>query len=73
MTDRLFIGGPRHGQQEPCMTSTPTPVVPQLRESPSDLMCADEQVIEYIGRYVRSDLVEGVWRYEWQPRSPDEY
>lgn len=60
-----FVGGPRDGEHEDCMSAVPSRRIPVYAPPPSGAVCADEQVITLLGHYVRAEHSHIGWYYDW--------
>lgn len=68
--NRIYIGGPRDGQTDNYPSAVPPQEIHIYADPPAGLVCADEQVIDLLGKYVRTgpqNKKDGMWSYEWRP------
>lgn len=66
MSTRTYYGGPRHQHTEPCTSTVPTAQIPIYQAVEGAAVCDDEQVVTYLGRYVRLEKVDDDWPYVWE-------
>jgi hypothetical protein len=68
MTKLVFVGGPWSGEHRDTPTVIPSRVVKVFSEPDTELVCADEQVVEFVGRYWRQDhsADDGSYIYYWE-------